>query len=554
MEKFDEFLKRTGYVSKPFQRECLEWSMAREKTPATLPKTIKGDPAEKRGGILALEMGLGKTIIMLALIECHLKRHTLIVLPRSLIDQWEKIIKEKFGHHPLVYHGSRPKSMRLTLAEINARPIIITTYGQVSMPSEKQAKRGRTKSILHDVKWNRVICDEAHNASHEKTNGYKGVKELQTEIMWLVTGTPIQNTPIELYNLYYLFCSSEFKFEDYYFYLPEIYKKNAQHLVFFRTKSDVSLPIPELHKHSIEVEWENNSERNFAQHIHSLAPKCNISTEAAADYLMALSVDTPNAMRMKYFMRARQSCVNPSKLKSTIKEYQELLTLVGEKEKLDLAELKESQSKINAVVKTLIERRGNGCGKIVFCHFYHEIDTLEKCLREKARATASDGQHQHYQPLRIAKFDGRVPTGKRDKLLNEPVDILLAQIKMCREGLNLQKNYSEAYFPIPHFNPAVEQQAIARCWRIGQEKPVNTFHYTMSGTMTIRNAEDEAEAEAEAEFYAPCYSLDTYSIYLHIKKLGFVNQLKVAARSSLDEDEDDDDEDEDDDDSVYGFQ
>ena len=548
MEKFDEFLRRTGYVSKPFQRECLEWSMAREKTPATLPKTIKGDPAEKRGGILALEMGLGKTIIMLALIECHLKRHTLIVLPRSLIDQWEKIIKEKFGHHPLVYHGSRPKSMRLTLAEINARPIIITTYGQVSMPSEKQAKKGRTKSILHDVKWNRVICDEAHNASHEKTNGYKGVKELQTEIMWLVTGTPIQNTPIELYNLYYLFCSSEFKFEDYYFTQPEIYKKNAQHLVFFRTKSDVSLPIPELHKHSIEVEWENNSERNFAQHIHSLAPKCNISTEAAADYLMALSADTPNAMRairMKYFMRARQSCVNPSKLKSTIKEYQELLTLVGEKEKLDLAELKESQSKINAVVKTLIERRGNGCGKIVFCHFYNEIDTLEKCLKEKA--TASDGQH--YQPLRIAKFDGRVPTGKRDKLLNEPVDILLAQIKMCREGLNLQKNYSEAYFPIPHFNPAVEQQAIARCWRIGQEKPVNTFHYTMSETMTIRNAEAEAEAEDKAEFYAPCYSLDTYSIYLHIKKLGFVNQLKVAARSSLDEDED-----EDDDDSVYGFQ
>ena len=300
---------------------------------------------------------------MLALIECHLKHHTLIVLPRSLIDQWEKIIKEKFGHKPLVYHGSRPKSMRLTLDEINARPIVITTYGQVSMPSKKQEKKGRTKSILHNVKWNRVICDEAHNVSHEKTNGYKGVKEVQTEIMWLVTGTPIQNTPKELYNLYYLFCSSVFKPKDYYFTHPEIYKENAEHLVFFRTKSDVSLPIPDLHKHSIDVEWENKSERNFAQHIHSLAPICNISIEAAADYLMAISHDTPNALRMKYFMRARQACVNSSKLRSTINNYQELLVLVGEKEKLDLAELKASQSKINAVVKTLLERRGNGCDR-----------------------------------------------------------------------------------------------------------------------------------------------------------------------------------------------
>ena len=520
MEKFDEFLRRTKYESKPFQKECLEWSMAREKTPATLP-------TEKRGGILALEMGLGKTIIMLALIECNLKRHTLIVLPRSLIDQWEKIIKEKFGHKPLVYHGSRPKSQRLTLAEINARPIIITTYGQVSMPSEKQAKRGRTKSILHDIKWNRVICDEGHHVSHEKTNGYKGVRALQTEIMWLVTGTPIQNNERELYNMYRLFCSAEFKDHEYNFASSENYKATAQKLVFLRTKSDVSLPIPKLHEHSIAVEWENDSERNFAQHIHSLVPWCNIPEEAAANYYQGHLDENPYIMQMKYFMRARQACINPSKLKSTIKDYQELLAIVDEEDKLDLAQLKTSQSKINAVVKTLIERRGNGCGKIVFCHFYHEIDTLEKCLREKSKANIG-GQHQ---PLRIAKFDGRVPSGKRDQLLNEPVDILLAQIKMCREGLNLQKNYSEAYFPSPHFNPAVEQQAIARCWRIGQEKPVHAFHYTMSETMTLPNEDDEDEQAAAAAAAAAnriSYSLDTYAIMLHMKKKYLVERLKHA--------------------------
>merc|ERR1711991_1037152 len=60
----------------------------------------------------------------------------------------------------------------------------------------------------------------------------------------------------------------------------------------------------------------------------------------------------------------------------------------------------------------------------------------------------------------------------------EAPDILIAQIQSASEGLNLQ-HFSQVYFTSPHWNPAVEDQAIARAHRIGQQKEVQTFHFEM---------------------------------------------------------------------------
>jgi len=54
------------------------------------------------------------------------------------------------------------------------------------------------------------------------------------------------------------------------------------------------------------------------------------------------------------------------------------------------------------------------------------------------------------------------------------------QIQTCCEGLNLQAQFSEVYFMTPHWNPSIEDQAVARCHRIGQTKPVDVFRFTMS--------------------------------------------------------------------------
>ena len=526
---FQDFLNRTKLDSKPFQTECFEWCLKREQTEPVAPATT-------RGGILALEMGLGKTIIMLALMNCNLKHHTLIVLPRSLLDQWEKNIKIHLGHQPLVYHGSRPKNMALSLEAITARPIVITTYGQMSYPSAKQGSKGRKLSVLHDIHWNRVICDEGHHVSHKKTNEFKGLQALRTGVCWLVTGTPIQNNEKELYNMYSLFGLPA---NANYYKGDESYAATAQLFIFHRTKAGVGLRIPALHEHTQKVEWANESERQFAAHIHSLVKFCGIPMEEAAEYIEA--TEDPCSLRMKYLTKARQVCIYPALMPRAVVQFETILQTLAEDDEADIeiemAQLYVAESKITAVVKTLLERKGNGCGKIVFCHFYGEIDAMEKRLREQEPT------------LRIAKFDGRVPNGKREGILSKPVDVLLAQIKMCREGLNLQEHYSEVYFPSPNFNPATEQQAVARCWRIGQQKPVHVFRYEMRDPLGVGDThlgdtptppidpQMEAEgveglAQLEGAPLTLAYSLDTYTTYLHTKKRQNVIRMENASISN----------------------
>jgi hypothetical protein len=80
---------------------------------------------------------------------------------------------------------------------------------------------------------------------------------------------------------------------------------------------------------------------------------------------------------------------------------------------------------------------------------------------------------------KVVTYDGR-NSGTSSKLA-ESADAIVLQIQTGCEGLNLQKFFSEIYFVSPHWNPAVEDQAIARCHRIGQVSEVNVFRFEMDG-------------------------------------------------------------------------
>jgi DNA repair protein RAD5 len=82
--------------------------------------------------------------------------------------------------------------------------------------------------------------------------------------------------------------------------------------------------------------------------------------------------------------------------------------------------------------------------------------------------------------MKVAVFDGRITSRiKKKAILNDFYDVLILQIQTGCEGLNLQEKYSEIYFVSPHWNPAVEEQAIARCHRIGQTKSVFVKRFVM---------------------------------------------------------------------------
>jgi len=122
----------------------------------------------------------------------------------------------------------------------------------------------------------------------------------------------------------------------------------------------------------------------------------------------------------------------------------------------------QSFSKIDSVVEKIKENQFSGGSKIVFCYFRSEMDKLEECLNVE---------------FIVEKIDGRCSKKKRNELLlRRDIDVLLIQIQTGCEGLNLQQ-YSEVYFTSPHWNPAVEDQAIARAHRIGQTKKVKVYRF-----------------------------------------------------------------------------
>ena len=131
------------------------------------------------------------------------------------------------------------------------------------------------------------------------------------------------------------------------------------------------------------------------------------------------------------------------------------------------------QSKLDRVVATMVAEAAAGSGRksIVFCHYRREMTQLRDMLLRGGVGGGGDDD--------IAIIDGAVGSRERNRIFAAAPTVLILQIRTCSEGLNLQ-SYSDVYFISPHWNPCVEDQAIARCYRMGQTKAVRVFRFYMS--------------------------------------------------------------------------
>ncbi|KAJ8566693.1 hypothetical protein ON010_g6429 [Phytophthora cinnamomi] len=200
------FRSRTSYYVNPFEKSA---SLTRPDPPAPC-----------LGGILADDMGMGKTMMMLSLIayQKHVgeeksagetndlpsrdKRKstgkTLVVCPLSLLHQWKNEAHERFLPNTLsvyVYYGDdRDNGTGLTSASFCKNDLVLTTYGVLSAEFEKDG-------ILVTTEWNRVILDEAHSIKNRSTGYFKTCSAMKATHRWCLTGTPIQNTLDDMFSL-----------------------------------------------------------------------------------------------------------------------------------------------------------------------------------------------------------------------------------------------------------------------------------------------------------------------------------------------------------------
>lgn len=177
----------------PFQREGLHW-------------LLKQEASEWKGGILADEMGMGKTIQVISLFLSDHKRPNLVVAPTVAILQWRnEIQKYTSGMKVMVWHGANRSS---DVQELRSADVVLASYGVLESAFRKQVsgfKRKseiiKEKSAIHAVNWQRVILDEAHNIKERATNTAKAAFELKSMYRWCLSGTPLQNRVGELYSM-----------------------------------------------------------------------------------------------------------------------------------------------------------------------------------------------------------------------------------------------------------------------------------------------------------------------------------------------------------------
>jgi SNF2 family DNA or RNA helicase len=520
IDRFDEYIQKSGLEPKSYQRDGVEFCLRRESAASAATGIT--------GGIIADEMGLGKTMMMMGLILANLAafKRTLIVVPVALVAQWVAQIKRtiidtgvKSDLVVFVFHGATAKR-RVVLEQPskqngggdecpvwchrppkNARgraiDIVITTYGCVAMeepaaptvasttkPKKAAAASAATVPVVLSLltfRANRVIFDEAHHLRNKASRVFKGAMRVvgvagatHRPSVWCVTGTPIQNKISDLKSLCYVL---GFRMCD--VMSEEKRKQIRNEYVLRRTKVSVGMVaaaptaaaeedvtcaprLQSLEHYKSNVPWSSENELDLSREIHRSARNT-----------------TDRAERLKLYTRMRQMCVWPSLLRRAAEgdTADTADTADDARHGLSLDEYRvavSKQSKMDRVVATMAAEAAAGAAagvgrkSIVFCHYRREMTQLRDML---LRSVVGDSE--------VAIIDGTVSAKERARILTTEPTVLILQIRTCSEGLNLQ-SYSDVYFVSPHWNPCVEDQAIARCYRMGQTSQVRVFRFYMS--------------------------------------------------------------------------
>lgn len=288
------------------------------------------------GGLLLDEAGLGKTLMVLALIQAEAAGGpTLIVAPGSLVKVWLHEIEKHVvpGTCPTVMYYGRNRRL-LQKENLHHYKVIMTSYGTVASEYEKATNTFETGSIFHR-RFARVVIDEAHNIRNTTTNNSVAALQLSGIRRWALTATPIVNKLDDLYPLLQFlrlkpFCQS-------YAYWNNIIVKPFQwnsksgvdklHKyilpISIRRTKDV-LQLPPIHEHNQSIEL-SQTERDFYNVLFEYSRVRVLRLMRRIDRWSMQRI--PGDMRprwarahiMTMIMRMRQACCSPMMVINSMK-------------------------------------------------------------------------------------------------------------------------------------------------------------------------------------------------------------------------------------------
>ncbi|MDR1046495.1 MAG: DEAD/DEAH box helicase [Treponema sp.] len=408
------------------------------------------------GCILADDMGLGKTVQAIAVMlhlkaEGLLKNRSLVLAPAALMENWER----EFGRFAPSLRVSRYHGGSRSLA--GKADVFLTTYQTAVRDSSKLAAEA----------FSLLVADEAHLLKNEETRGSKTVKNLHAEFRLALSGTPVENRLEDMRSLFdvvlpgYLGTPDDFKKR---FRIPiEMHRQKeiadelrsvTSPFLLRRLKTDKAI-IADLPEKIVSDEYAVLEKEQAALYENVVASVLDVSAET-------MEGQKRSALVLKLLTALKQICDHPR---------------VYDKESPAVSGL---SGKARLLVTLLGEILAGGEKTLIFSQYVETLECLETIIRNELEEEAlvyHGGLSQMRRSETIEKF-------QNDKVCR----ILLVSLRAGGLGLNLTSASRVIHYDL-WYNPAVENQATDRAFRIGQKRNVFVHRF-----ITKNSFEEKIEA------------------------------------------------------------
>lgn len=414
------------------------------------------------GACLADDMGMGKTVQLITLLLHDREKQqeavvlpTLLICPMSIVGNWQREL-QKFAPslNVMVHHGNERLSGQAFVDEVAKHDIVITTYSLAL----------RDKEHLAAVTWEQVVIDEAQNIKNESAKQTQAIKKLNASYKIALTGTPVENRLSELWSIMeflnpgYLGSGTEFHKN---FALPieryhnaeraDALKRLTQPFILRRVKTDKAIIQDLPDKMEMKV-------------------FCNLTQEQASLYEAVVKemlerIEEADGIERKGLIlstltKLKQVCNHPAHFMS------------------DGSRLEHRSGKLNRLEEMLEEVLAAGDKALIFTQFAEMGGMLRTELQERLGREVlflHGGTQKKERDILVQRF--------QEERRGSPLFIL--SLKAGGVGLNLTAANHVFHFD-RWWNPAVENQATDRAFRIGQKKNVQVHKFVCVGTLEER--------------------------------------------------------------------
>lgn len=421
----------------------------------TLDWMISRSFSNENGGIIHLEMGLGKTLLSLyycyLFLQNNMKGKILVVVPKILVEEWKRCYEKFFPENSINILFAPTKKFLPSTTDFS---IIVTTYNVlISLNKDEEhyqkyifpnivSYNGKNKYIklpklnstenfgdsLYSIVFDIIIADESQNFANSKTQLFEYVISLKGKSKWCLSGTPIKNYNTDIWSQL-RFCGFDtiktakdwaLRCDD------DLLKEEYMKYIFTLKYQDTNITLPLKNEHLVMVKFDDEYTKNYLSILGE--------TKKAIDDYEVGDISYVNVLAK--FTKLRFATLYNSRSENTPPKIKEILKILNQK----------SQS-------------------VIFCSSAKFFSTIKKYLGENGYSSEI--------------ICGETEMDKRNKFVEDykkgKIQVLLLTYKVGGEGLNLTSGVI-CIFCDQWWNPSVQKQALARIWRIGQTEKVDIYH------------------------------------------------------------------------------